>query len=76
MSDQEQREHYKGLSYCTCINEPMGANGLEGFVRNEKYRFEYREKDKNGKPYYRVYHDSTYYETCGVDTFKKFFQPN
>lgn len=60
---------------CVCIEEPMSDSGLEGYNRKDEYEFEFREKDKNGKPYYRVYHDAEHYETCGVNTFKKYFKP-
>ena len=61
---------------CICISSPMGRNGLESYDQGETYRYERREKDKNGRPYYRVYPDknSNYYETCGVMIFKKFFK--
>ncbi len=60
-----------------CKVEPRGDNGLEGYQRDDKYRFQYMDKDKNGKPYYRVYPESsdgeTYYETCGPNIFREFF---
>ena len=61
---------------CICMFEPRGNNGLEGFALNQKYFFEFLPKDKNGKPYYRVYPDanSNYYETCGVKVFNRYFK--
>lgn len=59
---------------CTCIEEPRGRNGLEGFTRGLKYRAVFREKDKLGRPYFRVYLSETYYETCSVRTFRIFFE--
>ena len=63
---------------CQCIYEPRGSNGLEGYNRDYYYLCEYKDKDKNGRPYYRVYPeyrpDDIYYETCGTGTFKKFFK--
>lgn len=66
------------LHLCQCIIAPMARNGLEGYDRDEHYFCEYKEKDKNSKPYYRVYPaydpDNIYYETCGPNIFKKFFK--
>ncbi len=62
---------------CLCIEAPMARNGLEGYSLGEHYFCEYKEKDKNGRPYYQVYPDygnSGYYETCGTGIFKKFFK--
>lgn len=59
---------------CICKREPMGTQGLEGFVRGECYYFEQCDADKNGRPYYRVFHDTTYYETCGTLIFKQHFR--
>lgn len=62
-----------------CIFEPRGDHGLEGYQLGDIYRFQYMDRDKNGKPYYRVYPESsngfeTYYETCGPRVFKEHFQ--
>lgn len=63
-----------------CTYAPMGNNGLEGYQEGLAYRFQYMDKDKNGKPYYRVYpsDDSNgcghYYETCGPNTFHDYFK--
>lgn len=64
------------LKDCICIEAPMGANGLEGYVPKETYKYQRMEKDKHGDPYYRVFPDkdfTDYYETCGVGTFRKYF---
>lgn len=65
----------KELKDCICLEAPMGSNGLEGYVPKEKYKYQRMEKDRNGEPYYRIYFpdDLTSYETCGVNTFKKYF---
>lgn len=62
---------------CICIEAPMGYNGLEGYLEKEKYKYEFKEKDWRGQPYYRIYFpdDLKSYETCGVETFKRFFAP-
>ena len=60
---------------CICVSEPRADASLEGFNYRETYKYEYMEKDKDGNPYYRVYHSTDYYETCGVNTFKKYFNP-
>ena len=61
---------------CLCEISPMARNGLEGYDKGCTYLYEYLDKDKNGKPYYRVFPEqgSRYYETCGVSTFKYFFK--
>jgi hypothetical protein len=38
--------------------------GLEGFNEKEEYKYELK-LDKNGKEYYKIYHDDNYSETCG-----------
>ena len=67
----------EGMAKCTF--EPRGENGLEGYQYGDSYRFQYMDKDKNGKPYYRVYPEAsntegTYYETCGPNTFAEYFE--
>jgi hypothetical protein len=65
---------------CECIAEPMGESGLEGYNEGDWYIYEHMSEDKNKKPYYRIYNNGEYgillgyYETCGVNTFKKFFK--
>ena len=64
------------MEKCICILEPNGDHGLEGYNLNWEYRYEHLEKDKNGNPYYRVYIDEEdSYDTCGVNTFHKYFKP-
>lgn len=65
----------KDLKDCICIEAPMGANGLEGYVEKEMYKYQRMEKDRKGEPYYRIYFpdDLLNYDTCGVNTFKKYF---
>jgi hypothetical protein len=77
----------------TCILEPKGAAGLEGYSCGEQYRYEYRPENRVGTvesdngvitdrsaqlsdAYYRVWPvaDDTYYETCSVRAFKKYFK--
>ena len=61
-------------TWCKCIAEPRGDDGLEGFVRNDTYRYvQLTAEDK--KEYYRVYVTAFYYETCGPKTFKKYYKP-
>ena len=64
---------------CQCIESPVGHkknNCLEGFDRDDEYKYELMSEDKNGKPYARMYPDSesTYYETCSIRTFKRLFR--
>lgn len=58
-----------------CILEPRGESGLEGYSKGGQYEYEYRERDGNGRPYYRVWPlaGDDCYETCSVHTFKRFF---
>lgn len=62
------------------IAQPMGRHGLEGYQIGDIIKVEHKPKDKNGKPYYRVWpndgliDDSGYYETCSVGVFKKYFK--
>ena len=73
--NKPRNEHdFEQLSFCTCIESPMGNNGLEGFNVKDKYHYQYCESGNDGSPYYRVYHDLNYYETCGVHTFKAYFE--
>jgi hypothetical protein len=58
---------------CVCIDEPNGDSGLEGFNRNDRYKYQLK-TDAKGKYYYKIYHDDEYSETCGVNTFKKYFE--
>ncbi len=78
LSEQDiaMQEHYKSLKTCICTEAPMGAGGLEGYNAKEKYKYQYLEKDRNGRPYYRVYHSYDYYETCGTTMFKSHFKTN
>jgi hypothetical protein len=60
----------------SCVTEPRGANGLEGYGLGQSYRFE-RCEDRKGR-YYRVYPDESfpgYYETCGEGVFAGYFEP-
>lgn len=61
---------------CECIYEPRGDNGLEGYQLGDQYDCEYiGESPVSGMPYYRVYPTcDTYYETCSVRTFRKYFK--
>lgn len=62
---------------CICFFEPRGNNGLEGYCLNQTYKYEFIAKDKNGKPYYRIYPDvdfKEYYEVCGPTVFKRYFK--
>jgi hypothetical protein len=59
---------------CKCIAEPSGEGGLEGFNINDDYDYEFMDRDKNDRPYYRLYLQEDYYETCGKGTFNKFFE--
>lgn len=61
----------------TCIREPRGENGLEGYSKGTEYKFE-RMSDSRGT-YYRVYPGDGvegYYETCGPMVFAWFFDIN
>lgn len=71
---------------CICKLEPRGDNGLEGYDHRCRYVFERSEIPEVGV-YFRVYpveyvaedkapidfSPSFYYETCGVNVFRKFF---
>ena len=60
---------------CKCIREPFGVGGLEGYLREDNYRYQLCENDK-GK-YYRVFPSEgypDYYETCGKIIFGKHFE--
>jgi hypothetical protein len=53
-----------------CIKEPRGEHGLEGYSREKKYKAE----DMGN--YWRVWSDPDlpdYYEVCGPEVFKKYF---
>lgn len=68
---------------CTCIFEPRGDCGLEGYFLNNNYRYEYIQQHKQNmkdKKYYRVYPTSDhneyapdYYECCSRANFNKYF---
>jgi len=57
---------------CVCKDEPLGVSGLEGFNSGEEYKYQLK-TDTKGKNYYKIYHDDEYSQTCGVNTFKKYF---
>lgn len=57
-----------------CVNEPMGAGGLEGFVRGAQYMVALVYNPRNNSTYYKVYHTGDYYETCGSYTLWKHFR--
>jgi len=57
---------------CICKDEPLGNSGLEGFNSGEEYKYQLK-TDTKGKNYYKIYHDDEYSQTCGVNTFKKYF---
>lgn len=57
-----------------CIYEPRGDHGLEGYQLNQYYKYNLKE-DKKGQ-YYAIFPthiDTSYYETCSLRVFKKFF---
>lgn len=62
---------------CRCVREPNGDAGLEGYNEGDTYRCE-RVCCGPKAPYWRVWPDPefapTYYETCGVGTFKRYFK--
>lgn len=63
--------------FCTCIYEPRGKNGLEGYQVNQVYRYELRTIPN--KKYYKVFPDKNipeYGEACGTILFKRYFQIN
>lgn len=64
--------------FAKCLMEPRGDNGLEGYQLNSDYPYEYVDKDKYGKPFYRVFPDKRdtpdYYETCGPKAFHQYFK--
>ena len=57
---------------CICKVPPMGKDGLEGYMENDEYRYEFI--NIKGKGYYRVYHEDNYYETCGSKVFTRYFK--
>ena len=59
---------------CECIAAPMGENGMEGYVEGTQYKYEHVTYPKSPMTYYRVYHNDTYYETCGVNQFNQWFK--
>ena len=61
---------------CKCTLAPMGDHGLEGYDKNETYRYQLMLDEPNNKEYYRVYPTldfPDYYETCAKHHFKKYF---
>ena len=59
----------------TCVYEPRGDHGLEGFQLNQTYKYAAMET-ATGK-YYRIYPDTDfpgYYETCSKSAFNKYFE--
>ena len=75
-AENKKKHHSKGL--CQCLAQPMGACGLEGYVKGEQYFFEYLiEGATDKKPYFRLYPAkdlSNYYETCSRSTFDYYFK--
>lgn len=59
----------KGVAICEY--EPREDSGLEGYVLNEKYKFEHVEAITNN--YYRLYIKDNYYETCSARAFNIYF---
>lgn len=57
---------------CICHTEPRGQYRLEVFDIHSEYKYE-RMSDGRGN-YIRVYHSPTYYETCGVEIFLRYFK--
>lgn len=63
----------------TCIKEPRGQHGLEGYNKGDIYHFQLCAFE-DGEKYVRVYPafdaswNQSYYETCGTGEFKKFFE--
>ena len=67
----------KASGLCVCKLEPMGDNGLEGYVSGVSYKCEHMASDRNGYPYFRVYPCVAfpdYYETCSESTFYEYFE--
>lgn len=63
---------------CSCIFEPAGVQGLEGYQLGSKYKYHRMSRDKHGNPYYRVFPSADwpdYYETCNSITFARHFEP-
>lgn len=63
-----------GRGLARCVAEPQGDNGLEGYNIGDTYKFE-ECLGKKGR-YFRVYPGGypDYYETCGRNTFRRFFR--
>lgn len=69
---------------CLCHTAPMGEHGLEGFVRDDVYEYQYMKTDKLNKDfsltkggfYYRVFPTAgeEYYEVAGPVVFKRYFK--
>lgn len=61
---------------CECIAAPMGDHGLEGYMEENIYNYEWMDADRNGKEYYRIYFESddSNYDTCGPTVFKQHFK--
>jgi hypothetical protein len=60
---------------CRCIKEPNCAGGMEGFNACQVYRYQLCEGRIRAGRYCRVWHDETYYETCGPVEFRSYFEP-
>lgn len=65
----------EGLRLARCVSEPHGDNGLEGYQLGDLYLCEKVIPEHAGQ-YWRVWvgDDCRYYETCGPEVFRRYFQ--
>ena len=73
----EEKRHKKiDKGSCVCIAEPRGDNGLEGFTKDSNYHFELINQGGGKRSFYCIFpaSDTNYFETCGPNTFKKYFK--
>lgn len=59
----------------TCIAEPRGVHGLEGYQLGETYRALFIDQTAPG--YWRIWPtEGDYYEIADKKVFRRFFKPN
>jgi len=60
---------------CTCICEPRGEHGLEGYQLDEKYLFERMVNNDTDKVHFKVYPCGIdYAEYCKKGIFRRYFK--
>lgn len=68
-------EHVAVEMVATCIQEPRGEHGLEGYKRGHSYRCQMVEPEYPSPRYYRIYpgEPAGYYERAVPRTLTKYF---